>query len=144
MAATDASFSKVLDELQQMEQRLIGAIEGRCGLFRAQLFDDCCITLGRHLKQRCDDLAHHVEDTEQDANARLIAVEMAQVEFEQWDLFHGVRHRYVPRGDAGYPFHGTRAPRSGLPSTGPLRLTWVDNRVPTCRIRRRRTVWPPR
>jgi hypothetical protein len=66
-----------------MELRLTDAIEGRCGLLERNV-DDRCIVLCQHLEQRYDDLAQHVDEAEQHANARFIAVEMSQAEFEQW------------------------------------------------------------
>lgn len=48
MTPADSSFSKVSEELQQMEPRLTGGIKGRCGLLERNV-DDCCIALGKHL-----------------------------------------------------------------------------------------------
>jgi hypothetical protein len=45
--------AKVLEELQQMEMRLTGVIEGQCGLLKRNI-DGRCIALGKHLEQWYD------------------------------------------------------------------------------------------
>jgi hypothetical protein len=81
MANFDSAVAKMLEELQHMENRLTGVIEGRC-LGMERDFDDRCTNLGKHFEQRCDDIAHQLTEAEQCANARLISVEMSQAEFE--------------------------------------------------------------
>jgi hypothetical protein len=77
MGNSGLAFAKMLDELQNMETRLTGAIEGRCHSIE-RIVDDRCTTIGKHFEQRCGDIEHQLADAKQHANVRLISVEMSR------------------------------------------------------------------
>jgi uncharacterized protein YukE len=77
------STHKLLEQMQQMEDRLTQKIEGRCvGLERR--FEERCASFHDHFTARCEELQHAVDNTSSHDEERLIALEMARTEVEQW------------------------------------------------------------
>jgi hypothetical protein len=88
MGNSGLAFAKMLDELQNMETRLTGAIEGRCHSIE-RIVDDRCTTIGKHFEQRCGDIEHQLADAKQHANVRGAPDIRRNVTRESTDVWSG-------------------------------------------------------